>query len=76
MDSDPEDDVMPGAEDHANSPGQGLSDDKAARKRKRLEGEEDEEGDEGEEDEEDDEEVGGESARRKAGTLHPGEAQR
>ena len=75
MDSDPEDDVIEGVEDRANSPGQGLSDDKTARKRKRLEDDDDEEEEEEEEGEEG-EEAGGESAKRKVGMHLPSEARR
>ena len=75
MDSDPEDDVMEGAEERASSPGQVLSDGKGAHKRKRLEDDDDEE-EEGEEDGEEDEEAGGENAKRKVGVLSRGEARR
>lgn len=75
MDSEPEDDVMEGAEERASSPGQGLSDDKAERKRKRLEDDEDEDEEE-EEEEEEDGEAGGESARRKVGIHSRGETRR
>ncbi len=75
MDSDPEDDVMDGVEERASSPGQVLSDDKAARKRKRLQ-DDDEEGEEDEEGEDEDEEAGGENAKRKVGILSQGDAWR
>ena len=75
MDSDPEDDVMDGAEERANSLGQVLSDDKAAHKRKRL-GDEDEEDEEDEGEEDEDDEAGGENAKRKVGMLSQGEAWR